>query len=166
MFVCLTIRKGGIRTYNKILVPVDGSRAALKAAGHAITIAKLMHAELEILHVILETEEDETKKRLLEDKVEESLTLFSELFGQSYISQIETVCSTQGVTMKKVIERGDPGPKIVEEAKKQDIELIVMGRRSETTEQKPLGSISEYVLKNSKCPILIVTVTAPDFFEF
>lgn len=136
---------------------------ALKAAGHAINMAKLMGAEIEVLHVIPEIEGDETEKKFLEDKVEESLNLFSELFGQSYISQIESVCSTQGVTMKKVIERGDPGPKIIEEAKKEDIELIVIGRRNETTEEKLLGSLSEYVLKHSKCPILIVTMSAPDF---
>jgi len=138
---------------------------ALKAAGHAINMAKLMNAEIEVLYVITETEETEKEKRFLEDKVEESINLFSELFGQSYINQIESVCSTQGVAMKKVIEHGDPGPKIVEEAKKEDIELIVMGRRSETTEEKPLGSISEYVLKHSKCPVLIVTMSAPDFCE-
>ncbi|MFX1465867.1 MAG: universal stress protein [Promethearchaeota archaeon] len=154
---------GGIWTYNKILVPVDGSKIALKAAGHAINMAKLMNAEIEVLHVIPETEEDEKEKKFLEDKVEESLSLFTELFGQSYIKQIEEVCSTQGVTMTKVIERGDPGPVIVEESKKQDIELIVIGRRKETTEEKLLGSISEYVLKNSKCPILIVTMSSPDF---
>jgi nucleotide-binding universal stress UspA family protein len=136
---------------------------ALKAAGHAINMAKLMGAEIEVLHVIPEIEGDETEKKFLEDKVEESLNLFSELFGQSYISQIESVCSTQGVTMTKVIERGEPGPKIVEQAKKEDIELIVIGRRNETTEEKLLGSISEYVLKHSKCPILIVTMSAPDF---
>jgi nucleotide-binding universal stress UspA family protein len=118
LFVSLKKYKGGIRTYNKILVPVDGSNMALKAAGHAITMAKLMSAEIEVLHVIPEAEEDETEKKFLEDKVEESLNLFSELFGQSYINQIETVCSTQGVTMTKIIEHGDPGPKIVEEAKK------------------------------------------------
>jgi nucleotide-binding universal stress UspA family protein len=157
--------KGGILTYNKILVPVDGSKIALKAAGHAINMAKLMNAEIEVLHVIPETEEDEKEKKFLEDKVEESLNLFTELFGQSYINQIEEVCSTQGVTMTKIIERGEPGPRIVEEAKKQDIELIVMGRRSETTEEKPLGGISEYVLKNSRCPVLIVTISAPDFCE-
>ena len=138
---------------------------ALKAAGHAINMAKLMNAEIEVLHVLTETEETEKEKRFLEDKVEEEIALFSELFGQSYINQIESVCSTQGVAMKKVIEHGDPGPKIVEEAKKEDIELIVMGRRSETTEEKPLGSISEYVLKHSKCPVLIVTTSAPDFCE-
>ncbi len=138
---------------------------ALKAAGHAINMAKLMNAEIEVLHVITETEETEKEKRFLEDKVEEEIALFSELFGQSYINQIESVCSTQGVAMKKVIEHGDPGPKIVEEAKKEDIELIVMGRRSETTEEKPLGRISEYVLKHSKCPVLIVTTSAPDFCE-
>jgi nucleotide-binding universal stress UspA family protein len=155
--------KGGILTYNKILVPIDGSKIALKAAGHAINMAKLMNAEIEVIHVIPETEEDEKEKKFLEDKIDESLNLFTELFGQSYINQIEEVCSTQGVAMTKVIKRGEPGPKIVKEAKKQDIELIVMGRRSETNEEQPLGSIAEYVLKNSKCPVLIVTISAPDF---
>ena len=128
-------------------------------------MAKLMNAEIEVLHVIPETEEDEKEKKFLEDKVEESLSLFTELFGQSYINQIEEVCSTQGVAMTKIIERGEPGPKIVEEAKKQDIELIVIGRRSETTEAKLMGSITEYVLENSRCPVLIVTTDAPNFCE-
>jgi len=41
-----------------------------------------------------------------------------------------------------------------------------MGRRSEKTENKLMGSITEYVLKNTRCPILIVTMSAPDFCEF
>jgi nucleotide-binding universal stress UspA family protein len=126
-------------------------------------MAKLLNAEIEVIHVIPETEEEDTEKKFLEDKIEESVDLFSELFGLSYISQIEEVCRTQGVTMTKVIKRGDPGSKIVAESKKEDIELIVMGRKSETTEEKLLGSVSEYVLQNSKCPVLIVTINSPDF---
>jgi nucleotide-binding universal stress UspA family protein len=152
-------------TYNKILVPIDGSKIALKAAGHAINMAKSMNSEIEVIHVIPEVEEEEEdiEKKFLEDKIEESVDLFSELFGLSYISQIEEVCSTQSVTMTKVIKHGDPGPKIVAEAKKQDIDLIVMGRRSEKNTEKPVGNVAEYVLQNSKCPVLIVTINAPDF---
>jgi nucleotide-binding universal stress UspA family protein len=144
-------------------VPVGGYKIGIKAAGHAIHLAKLMDAEVEIFHVIPETSKNETDKKFLEDKVEEAVTVFSNLFGQSYMKEIQETCSRKGCKMKTKIAHGEPGPLIIEEAKKEDIDLIVMGRRSEPTAPKPIGTVSEYVLKFSKCPVLIVTYSSPDF---
>ena len=150
--------------YTKILTPIDGSKIALKAAGHGINMAKLINAEIEILHVIPETEETRKRKQVFEDEVlKEELDIFSELFGKSYIKEVERICSTKGVKMKTVIVHGKPGPKIVEEAKKEDIDLIVMGRKSETIETMQVGPAARYVVEHSKCPVLIITLSAPDF---
>ncbi len=82
--------------YTKILAPIDGSKIALKAAGHAISMAKLLNAEIEILYVIPKTEEPKTRKQFFEDKVlEEELSKFSELFGKSYIQEVQRICSTE-----------------------------------------------------------------------
>jgi len=150
--------------YTKILVPIDGSKIALKAAGHAISMAKLFNAEIEILYVVPETEEPKTRKQFFEDKVlEEELNIFSELFGKSYIQEVQRICSTEEIKMKTVIVHGSPGLKIIEEAKKEDVDLIVMGRKSETIESMDLGPASRYVLEHSKCPVFIITLSAPDF---
>ena len=150
--------------YSKILVPIDGSKIALKAAGHAISMAKLFDAEIEILYVVPETEEPKTRKQFFEDEVlEEELNTFSELFGKSYIQEIKRICNTEDIKMKSVIIHGSPGPKIVEESKKEDVDLIIMGRKSETIETMELGPASRYVVEHAKCPVLIVTLSAPDF---
>ena len=65
--------------------------------------------------------------------------------------------------MKTVIVHGNIGPKIVEESKKEDVDLIVMGRKTETTESMQLGPASRYVVEHAKCPVLIITLSAPDF---
>ncbi|WP_287582877.1 universal stress protein [Candidatus Borrarchaeum sp.] len=150
--------------YTKILVPIDGSKIALKAAGHAINMAKQMNAELVILYVAPETEDTRTRKQLFGDAaLEEEIAKFSELFGKSYIKEVERICSTKDVKMHTMIIRGKPGPKIIEEAKKEDIDLIVMGRKSEMTETMQLGPAARYVAEHSKCPVLIITLSAPDF---
>lgn len=150
--------------YTKILVPIDGSKIALKAAGHAISMAKLLNAEIEILYVIPETEEPKTRKQFFEDEVlKEELNKFSELFGKSYIQEVERICSTEDIKLKNVIVQGRPGPRIVEEAKKEDVDLIIMGRKSETIDSMQVGPASRYVLEHSKCPVLIITLSAPDF---
>jgi nucleotide-binding universal stress UspA family protein len=152
--------------YTKILVPIDGSKIALKSAGHAINMAKQMNAELVILYVTPETEDTRTRKQLFGDAaLEEEIAKFSELFGKSYINEVERICSTstKDVKMQTMIIRGKPGPKIVEEAKKEDIELIIMGRKSETTETMQLGPAARYVVEHSKCPVLIITLSTPDF---
>jgi nucleotide-binding universal stress UspA family protein len=150
--------------YTKILVPIDGSKIALKSAGHAINMAKQMNAELVILYVAPETEDTRTRKQLFGDAaLEEEITKFSELFGKSYIKEVERICSTKDVKMHTRIIHGKPGPKIVEEAKKEDIDLIIMGRKSETTETMQLGPAARYVVEHSKCPVLLITLSAPDF---
>ena len=154
----------GRKLYTKILVPIDGSKITLKAAGHAINMAKQMNAEIVILYVATETEKKRVRKQVFEDDVlEEELDIFSELFGKSYIKEVERICSTKGVKMETVIVHGKPGPKIVEEAKKEDIDLIVMGRKSETIETMQVGPAARYVVEHSKCPVLIITLSAPDF---
>jgi nucleotide-binding universal stress UspA family protein len=152
--------------YTKILVPIDGSKIAQKAAGHAINMGKLFNAEIEILYVVPETEEHRKRKQVFEDEVlEEELNTFSELFGKSYIQEIQRICSTKDIKskLKTVIIHGNPGPKIVEESKKEDIDLIIMGRKSEAIETMELGPASRYVVEHAKCPVLLVTLSAPDF---
>ncbi|MFX1465442.1 MAG: universal stress protein [Promethearchaeota archaeon] len=150
--------------YTKILVPIDGSRIALKAGGHAINMAKQMGAELVILYVASETEDTRTRKQQFGDAaLEEEIAKFSELFGKSYINEVERICGTQDVKIQTLIIRGIPGPRIIEAAKTMDVDLIVMGRKSETIESMQLGPASRYVVEYAKCPVLVITLSAPDF---
>jgi nucleotide-binding universal stress UspA family protein len=54
------------------------------------------------------------------------------------------------------LETGDPGEKIVETAKRENFDIIVMGRRGLGRAEYALGSVSSNVADNAPCPVLLV----------
>jgi nucleotide-binding universal stress UspA family protein len=56
---------------------------------------------------------------------------------------------------KIIIKVGDPGEKILEAAEEEEVRFIILGKESVGLE-RILGSVSEFVLNNAKCPVLIV----------
>jgi nucleotide-binding universal stress UspA family protein len=53
------------------------------------------------------------------------------------------------------IEVGAPGPTIVESAKRDDVDLIVMPTHGRTgLERVFVGSVAEYVVRHAHCPVL------------
>ncbi len=66
----------------------------------------------------------------------------------------------QGCTGKVVV--GDPVDEIVEFAKAQDADLIIMNTHgSKGLEKIMLGSVAEHVLKRAHCPVLIMNPFKP-----
>jgi nucleotide-binding universal stress UspA family protein len=61
------------------------------------------------------------------------------------------------VRIEKVVVPGDPAEKIIETAEKKRCEMIIIGSRGAgTITGALLGSVSQKVLHNTQCPLLIV----------
>jgi len=56
---------------------------------------------------------------------------------------------------KIIIKIGDAGEKILETAEEEEVRFIILGKESRGLE-RIMGSVSEFVLNNAKCPVLIV----------
>jgi nucleotide-binding universal stress UspA family protein len=54
------------------------------------------------------------------------------------------------------VEAGVPGRVLVQMARSLDAELVVLATRKEHAPSRLLGAVSQYVLRNAPCPVLVV----------
>ena len=137
---------------NKIMVPVDGSEHATKAAGYATDMARLMDSEILLIHchkpfpAIL-------GEPYFQRAIDKILKKSSEL-----LDPYKKIVQDAGVTVTDRILEGPAARAICEVAKIEKIDLIVMGCRGRNDlEGLLLGSCTHRVLKTAPCPVLVVS---------
>jgi len=146
--------------FKKILVPIDGSKSADKALDFALDLAKKYSAEIKIITVF-----DEPSPSLLAQG-----TIFIPSTTENYLEKAkdfhEKILIEAQKKAKKVNPKlkasqnlltGRPADKIVEKAKEEESDLIVMGSRGlGGIKELLLGSVSDRVADRASCPVLIV----------
>jgi len=144
--------------FEKILVATDGSKHAEKAARVAIEIAKLSGGKITAIYVA-----DTSKMSHLPD----DMLLFSirDLLvkeGNEATAEIEAMSRDAGVSLDKALAEGSPADEILNYAKKNGMDLIVIGSVGRTGLDKfLLGSVAEKVVRNSTVPVFTVPGRAP-----
>jgi nucleotide-binding universal stress UspA family protein len=152
-------------TYNKILVTHDGSPLASAALPHAVAIATKFNAEVILLHVldseetetpviysvgmypmnIYRTATDETVKQLVSKVKKELITIQKRIHNKGVLS------------ISNIVKVGFAPTEIIKVAKKEDCDLIVMSTHGRAgLKRAVLGSVTDYVLRNAHCPVLVV----------
>ncbi|GGO06617.1 universal stress protein [Saccharibacillus kuerlensis] len=137
--------------YSHLLLAADGSKNALRAAHEALKIASAMPGcKIEILFVI---DNSKVKEEVLHSQNQEE----REYKRHQKLLPIEEVFADQGIPHHFTTIHGDPGPAIVDYAKKNEIDLIILGSRGLNALQEfVLGSVSHKVVKRASCPVMIV----------
>lgn len=137
--------------FNRILVAVDGSANARRAAKHAAYLASLQPGT--VVEMIYVLDYDRTRSDVLQNAERDDL-------HESHIEKLEPIerlFQEQGVPYVLIIRHGDPGPTIVQYANEQPVDLIVIGSRGlNLFQEMVLGSVSHKVAKRAKAPVLIV----------
>ncbi len=135
----------------KILAAHDGSDAADRAMFEAITISQKFGSNLTIVSVIpnlcfTEIGTDcETIRNLYKAEVE------------GILDGIKDILREKDIDAETVMLEGNPADKIVDYAKSNDMDLIVIGSTGkDATERTLLGSVSSRVAANASCSVLIV----------
>lgn len=138
------------KTIKKILVPLDGSKNSFRGLDEAIALAKQNGSSVTGLFVVQSAPSELQVMRKL-------LSAFQKKQSKNFIAKARNKCQKKSVRFIGVTEYGDEGTKIVSYAKTNKFDMIVMGARGlGTIRQIMLGSTSNYVLHNSKIPVLIV----------
>lgn len=136
----------------KILVCVDGSRAALEAARTAIALAAGWRAEVRAVYVVETGVVDGAPDRDRIARLGES--------GRSILKRVAALGEAQGVTVSQALLEGIPFEAILEDARTWGAGMIVMGRTGRTGPGRALlGSEAERVLEFTERPVLIVPST-------
>ena len=133
-----------------ILVPLDGSKNSFRGLDNAIYIARQCHAVITGLYVIY---------LVSEPKKGEILSSIGKMLMKDAKQSLEKakVRSAQnGILFKSKIVYGDTGPKIVDFARKNRFDLIMIGSRGRgLVKETFLGSTSNYVVHKSQIPVMI-----------
>ncbi|MBN2122750.1 MAG: universal stress protein [Deltaproteobacteria bacterium] len=135
----------------KILIAVDGSENARRAADHAAGIAKLSGGEVLLVHCHRPFPEY-LGEPYLQNVVNKTLKSAQEIVRPS-----EELFEGAGIRYSTRILEGPARDKICDVARIEECDLIVMGSRGRTDfEGLVLGSVAHRVLHSTPCPVLIV----------
>lgn len=142
----------------KILVPIDGSAASIKAAAQAFEIARKYNSEIVIFHVFIEPDIDMYNKfgvvidpamSKMKNKLKDNENkLLDSIIGNFDIS---------GLTVKKKIVSGIAYEEILKEAAEGNYDLIVIGQRGYSKIKRFfVGSQTVRVISDAPCPVLVI----------
>jgi universal stress protein A len=147
-----------IQNVKKILAPIDFSEHSMEAMRAAMELAKDVGADVHLMHVIaphhsfiplpLESNAEQSRElareaSMIEQAEEELARIKKDDFGDS-----------KKVFTYSVV--GHPVQKLVEYAKEQAIDLIVMATHGRTGgELLLIGSVTEKMVRNAPCSVLV-----------
>lgn len=137
----------------KILVPVDFSPASKNAFRYALSVGKLFGAELTVLYVVSLATSSGFAINGVPPFSEDDLSS-----GEKNLSALTAAAQAQGFDNARAsIRIGVPSHEIVEAAKDEDIDLIVIATHGYTGwKHFCIGSTAERVVRAAPCPVLVV----------
>lgn len=139
--------------YTKIMTAVDGSSEAELAFKKAVNVAKRNNAELLLAHVI------DTRAFQTVSSFDNVLAEQATEMAKQTLNDYEKYAKNAGCEkVSKVIEYGAPKLMIATQIPEEnDIDLIMLGATGlNAVERLFIGSVSEYVIRNASCDVLIV----------
>ncbi|GKZ14463.1 universal stress protein [Haladaptatus sp. T7] len=135
--------------YSHIVIAVDGSDEANRAARRGLAFAGEFDATVDVLHVVerkalgLTTSGDE------EERLRER--------GERILADIEDIASERGQSVTTALREGKPVVQISEFADERNANLLVIGRQGMSGVGKQLlGGVTEQLLHRSTIPVFVV----------
>jgi len=147
---------------SKILVPLDDSESAMKAADYALLITKGLNAELLAIHVVRSEDAVVATNSLIEDleTVTTGDSILQKVKGdvEKWFNAIKQKSSTNGIRLKTglLISPTEIEDAIVNYAERENVDLIVIGNGKSGLKERLLGSTTSHVATQTKRSILIV----------
>ena len=156
--------------FKKILVPLDGSEHSSRALETAAQIAKKFQAQLTLLHVYsfvapltMAEPFNQTTSGLpvirpyLTPADLAKMEKETRQVGERILIEAKEKLASEGIIVDSSLTQGNPVQEITRIAKEGAFDLIVMGIRGiGKLKELLVGSVSDGVIKQSSCPVLIV----------
>lgn len=155
----------------KLLVPVDGSNASINAVKKSLELARKYNFSIKLISVVAEKNseyrrhenawrgvdgsiisESEDLEKQLEKKIKEN--------AERLLNAIVSKLDFSGVRVETEVLLGDPYVKILETAKNDNIEMIIMSNRGFSKVKRFfVGSVTQRVISEAPCPVLVVNTS-------
>ncbi len=142
---------------SKILVPVDGSDVSFDAVDYAVRLAAKHNAEICLVHVVPTSVWSYCL--MTEDLSPVLVSTMSEMEteGERLLLSALTSVKESGLKVDARLDYGGTAKKIVQIAKEENFDLIVIGSRGLGFVARLLfRSVSDEVVHRAPCPVLVV----------
>ena len=144
----------------KILCPIDHSDCSKEALKYAVSFAMKNEAKLYLLHII--------DIRSFDESID---TMAAQIPNDETIKQLKTKlleCIPEEIRsdmqLEALVVQGIPFAEIISIAKKNKVDMIVMGTHGRTgLAHIMIGSVSEKVVRKAHCPVLTVRQSGHKF---
>ncbi len=155
----------------RLLVPIDGSNASIGAVKKALELARKYNFSIKLISVVAEKNseyrrhenawrgvdgsiisESEELEKQLEKKIKEN----SERLLNAIVSKLDF----SGIKIETEVILGEPYSKILETAKNDKVDMIVMSNRGFSKIKRFfVGSVTQRVISEAPCPVLVVNTS-------
>ncbi len=144
-----------------ILLPTDFSATAQNAYGFALSLAHKLGWTLEILHVaypeyapmdlpVVSASDTKNKVQLARTALDAFVSL-----GRAKLNLEQGITHSSEVQIE--VEVGNPAPTILRIARRDEVDLIVMGTKGQhSLIEKTFGSVTTEVLSKAECPVMVI----------
>ena len=151
--------------FERILVPLDGSRLAERALEPAARLATFPHHEVFLLRV--------PEARSMFEPASSGLFDFGLLWPQQALERnshearqyLQSICRQvhdPSLRLRILLSEGDPASVIVDTAAQENIDLIVMSSHGYSGIARwVMGSVAERVVRAARCPVLTLRSEKP-----
>ncbi|WP_254526082.1 universal stress protein [Natrinema caseinilyticum] len=138
-------------SYDRIVIPTDGSDGAIRAAETALDVAEKYDAAVHTVYVVDPTPYD------LEDASRSIVGLLTE-GGHNATETVAEMARDRDLDATTAVRRGDPADELLEYVSSVDADLVAMGTRGRSVGSgRLLGSTTARVVRRSPIPVLTVT---------
>lgn len=126
-----------------LLLATDGKLHSMKAAQYAIELASLASSRLYIIYVV--STSNETEKQAAIDE------------GMERLEELKSLAADSGVEATTLLEGGSIYEAVLSAAERIHAGAIIVGTSGKSTLDRVLiGSVSEFVFRNSRCSVIVV----------
>ena len=148
----------------KILAPTDLSDVSVRGIKYACNLAKDVSAEIVIVNVIRVEEVMSVFRQVQENPAAwDQMKVLEERLVDRHKQLLDDLVNRQipefssDLNIRKVVEVGDPYSALIDRAKNDSVDLIVMSTHGRSgIPRMMMGSVTERVLRGSPCPVLAV----------
>jgi nucleotide-binding universal stress UspA family protein len=148
---------------SKILIPLDDSESAMKAAEYALLITKGLNAELVAIHVVRTEDALVATDSLIEnlDTITSQDAILQKVKNdaEKWFNIIKEKSNTNGIRLRTglVVSSIEVDDAIINYAERENVDLIVMGEEEKSgLKQRLRATTASHVATQTKRPILIV----------
>jgi nucleotide-binding universal stress UspA family protein len=126
-----------------ILLATDGKPHSEKAVRYAFDYAALRKESLYVVLAVSPKSEDEKDKIIKQ--------------GMTALDDLEKRGASENVKVTTMLETGNPYEAVLKAADRVKADAIVVGTSGKAAIDRVLiGSVSEYIVRNSKCTVIVV----------